>query len=248
LAVRPVALLVALSLLTGCGSSPEPPPASPDQKQAKSRPKGKSQKTKAASPAQDKFGLPARCEKKRWPCLPPPQWVAKLCEDVYPDVALHMFAPRSPWQRFYMLKNAEPFNASGGASLMGDKMRRGEEVIALRRHNARSGFSTSDIGGYDVLRWNGACATVHDGEFQIRPLSDVSHARLEWRGLGLPIRQALEADSGVSATYEERRRQCKGISIGRVSADCEDYTKKLVDEVVRYVRDGGSLPKPAKQP
>ena len=159
-----------------------------------------------------------------------------------------MFAPKSPWQRFYMLKNAEPFNASGGASLMGDKMRRGEEVIALRRHNSRGGFQTSDIGGYDVLRWNGACATVHDGEFQIRPLSDVGHARLEWREIGLPIRQALEADEGVSATYEERRRQCKGISLGRVTADCEDYTKKLVDEVVRYVRDGGRLPKPAKQP
>jgi hypothetical protein len=245
--VRSSALLLSLPLLVGCGSSSEPPPASPDQKRAKSQSTSK-KAAKRAPPGEDAFGLPARCAKKRWPCLPPAKWVDKLCADVYPDVALHMFAPKSPWQRFYMLKNAEPFNASGGASLMGDKMRRGEEVIALRRHNSRGAFQTSDIGGYDVFRWNGACATVHDGEFQIRPLSDVGHARLEWREIGLPIRLALEADEGVSATYEERRRQCKGISLGRVTADCEDYTRKLVDEVVRYVRDGGRLPKPAKKP
>lgn len=244
--MRTAALLLSVSLLASCGSSPEPPAASPDRKQAKARAKAKVEEPEP--PAEDKFGLPARCAKKRWPCLPPPQWVEKLCADVYPDVALHMFAPKSPWQRFYMLKNAEPFNASGGASLMGDKMRRGEEVIALRRHSSRGSFQSSDIGGYDVLRWNGACATVHDGEFQIRPLSDVGHARLEWRELGLPIRQALEADERVAATYEERRRQCRGISLGRVSADCVDYTNKLVDEVVRYVRAGGRLPKPAKKP
>ncbi len=239
--------LVACALL-GCGSSPEPPPAAPSRPTAKATAKKKVEKKANAEPAEDAFGLPARCAKKRWPCLPPPTFVSKLCQDVYPDVALHMFAPKSPWQRFYMLQNAEPFNASGGASLMGHKMRRGEEVIALRRHNSRAGFSTSDIGGYDVLRWNGACATVHDGEFQIRPLSTVGHAHFEWREIGLSIRQALEADPDVAATYEEKRRQCKGISLGRVSADCEDYSKKLVDEVVRYVRDGGKLPKPAKLP
>jgi hypothetical protein len=242
-----IATLLLVTLLTACGSTPEPPPASPSHKLASGRPKAQSS-GKPDAPVEDKFGLPARCAKKKWPCLPPPKWVDKLCQDVYPDVALHMFAPKSPWQRFYMLQNADPFNASGGASLMGDKMRRGEEVIALRRHSSGGSFQTSDIGGYDVLRWNGACATVHDGEFQIRPLSDVGHARLEWRELGLPIRQALESDESISATYEEKRRQCRGISLGRVSADCEGYAQKLVDEVVRYVRGGGRLPKPAKQP
>jgi hypothetical protein len=194
------------------------------------------------------FGLPARCDKPHWPCVPPQKWVARLCEDVYPDVALHMFAPNTPWQRFYMLKTAEPVNASGGASLLGDKIRRGEEVIVLRRNRANGGVQTSDIGGYDVLRWNGACATVHDGEFAVKLPATVGHARLNWRELSLPLRQALEADPNVGAVYVEKRRQCRTAGIGRVTADCETYDNKLVDEVVRYVRDGGKLPKPTKIP
>jgi hypothetical protein len=174
--------------------------------------------------------------------------VERLCQDVYPDVALHLFAPNTPWQRFYMLSTAEPVNASGGASLIGDKIHRGEEVIVLRRNGAKSGVSTSDIGGYDVLRWNGACATVHDGEFAVRPPPSVGHAYLNWRELGLPLRLALEADSNVGAVYAEKRRQCRTAVIGRITEDCETYDKKLVDEVVRYVRRGGKLPKPEKVP
>jgi hypothetical protein len=36
--------------------------------------------------------------------------------------------------------------------------------------------------------------------------------------------------------------------VGRVSADCEDYDKKLAEEVVRQVRAGTKLPPPKKIP
>jgi hypothetical protein len=78
-------------------------------------------KTKPAPPP-----FPRRCASKKGECLPPPEWVAKLCEDVYPDLALHLFAARTPWKRLYMAARAEPFNASGGASLMGEMMQPGE--------------------------------------------------------------------------------------------------------------------------
>jgi hypothetical protein len=147
-----------------------------------------------------------------------------------------------------MLHNAEPFNASGGASLLGEKMRRGEEVIALRRRNARTGVQVSDIAGWDVLRWNGACASIHDGEFTTEPPRTLGAARIEWRALGLESRLAFEADPTFQELYEARRRSCKGISVGRVSADCEDYDKKLAEEVVRQVRAGAKLPTPKKIP
>lgn len=235
---------LAAALLMACGSSNSQPSKSPAVKTVAHSTQRVAPRKSAVTAA----GLPARCERAQWPCTPPRAWVARLCEDVYPDVALHMFSPESPWQRFYLLKDSEPVNASGGASLLGDKMRRGEEVIVLKRNRTNNGVFTSDIGGYDILRWNGACATVHDGEFAVKPLAYVGHAYLNWRELGLPLRQALEADPTVGAVYLEKRRQCRSASVGRVTADCEDYDRKLVEHVVRYVRDGGKLPKPTKTP
>jgi hypothetical protein len=244
--VRIVWCLIA-SFFIACGGAHKSRPSSAKSSKpvVRSVPAARTEKPK---PAVNANGIPGHCDKKRWPCVPSPRWVQRLCEDVYPDVALHMFAPNTPWQRFYLLKNAEPVNASGGASLLGDKMLRGEEVIVLRRNGKHSGVETSDIGGYDVLRWNGACATVHDGEFALKPPQDIHFAHLEWRELGLPMRQVLEADPNLGAVYEEKRRQCHGKITGQISAGCEEYDKKFANEIVRYVRQGGKLAKPIKVP
>jgi hypothetical protein len=233
-------------LVFGCGSSAEPPARHADSSNAKQA--EVSDDEPSQEPAEKKKVLPWRCRKSKPPCMPPPTFVKRLCQDVYPDVALHMFKPGSPWRRFYMLHNAEPYNASGGASLLGDKMRRGEEVIALVRRNPRSGVQVSDIAGWDVLRWNGACATIHDGEFSTEEPSEVRHARVDWRSLGLEVRQAFEADPSFAEIYETRRKACKGISVGRVTAECETNDKLMADEIVRHVRNGMKLPKPAKIP
>jgi len=200
--------------------------------------------------AQVRAKIPKRCSKRkqRGECLPPVVWVNKLCNDVYPDVALHMFKPGTPWQRFYMLARAEPFNASGGASLLGDKLEMGEEVIALRRRANDGEMQIGDQSGYDVLRWNGACATIHDGDFSTTPPREVRHSRVEWRKLSVDMRNALEAEPEIQATYEERRRHCRGATLGEVTADCEKFDKRLVEEVVRHVRTGAPLPGPVKAP
>jgi hypothetical protein len=245
-----IVLLVAFVL--GCGSSPERPPASPGKSQSSARAKrsGKqSSMRKSKNRKRSASVIPVKCskKKKRPMCLPPPSWVTRLCDNVYPDVALHMFQPGTPWVRLYMRHNAQPFNASGGMSMLGDKMQRGEEVIALRRRDSNS-MQMNDISGFDVLRWNGACATIHDGEFSTSSPDEVVNARVEWRELGLPLRQKLEAQPEILETYKARRKACVGRNMGQVSADCEEFDKKLVEEVVRYVRSGADLPKPAKHP
>ena len=235
-----------LGVVVGCGSTPEPPAEHAQSEKHASATVSDDAPTQ--EPAEKQKVIPWRCRKSKPPCMPPPTFVKRLCQDVYPDVALHMFKPGTPWRRFYMLHNAEPFNASGGASLMGEKMRRGEEVIALLRRNPRNGVQVSDIAGWDVLRWNGACATIHDGEFSTDAPSNLGHARVEWRSLGLEIRQAFEANSSFEEIYEARRKSCKGISVGRVTAECEENDKLMADEIVRRVRDGFVLPTPAKIP
>lgn len=233
------------ALVVACGSAPEKPAAAPTPKPRRvaHAPRKPARKPLAKRPL-----IPQDCAKKKSLCLPPASWVTRLCDDVYADVALHMFRPGTPWLRLYMRAKAQPFNASGGMSLIGEPMQRGEEVIALRRRNTRSGMQVSDIAGYDVLRWNGACATIHDGDFTSTSPDEIVNARVEWRELGLELRQLLEARPDIGETYKARRKHCRGHAIGRVSAECEEYDRMLVDDVVRYVRSGAELPKPAKAP
>ena len=145
---------------------------------------------------------------------------------------------------------AEPFNASGGSSLLGDKLERGEEVIALKRRSESDGqIQVGDNNaGYDVLRWNGACATIHDGDFAEDRPSHIVQSKVEWRRLGVPQRQHLEHQPAISAAYEARRKSCHGFSMGRVSGDCESNDKLLMQEVVRYIQSGHSLPEASRMP
>jgi hypothetical protein len=251
LTMRHVKFVVLLSVLFGCGSSP--PARSADSEDTSEERPRKSKKTAAKddedeAPAKRVRPIPKRCSKKRGDCMPPKRWVERLCQDIYPDVALHMFRPRTPWKRLYMTARAEPFNASGGMSLLGDKLEPGEEVIALRRRGNDGSFQVGDTAGYDVLRWNGACATIHDGDFSDEAPRQVRYPRLEWRLIGLDLRLALEKRPEISETYEARRKSCRGKSIGQVSQACEEDDKAFYASIVEYVQSGKRLPRPTKTP
>jgi len=243
--MRTIISCLVLGLLTACGSSLS------EGEKASAPVETASAKESGSDPS--KPGIPTQCargKKHRGECLPPPGWVKRLCDDVYPDVALHMFTPGTPWKRLYMLARAEPFNASGGASLLGDKLERGEEVIALKRRSESDGqIQVGDNNaGYDILRWNGACATIHDGDFAEDRPSRIVQSKVEWRRLGLPLRQQLEAQPSIAAAYEARRKSCHGFSMGQVTGDCESNDKLLMDEVVRYIQSGPALPAASRMP
>lgn len=240
---------IALGLsLVGCGGSSEKPPESPSSKsvalaEPKSKPKPRPRAKKEPATL-----FPQRCTMKRGECLPPAEWVNKLCDNIYPDLALHFFAPKTPWQRLYMTARADPFNASGGMSLMGDKLEPGEEVIALRRRDATKMQSTGENAGYDVLRWNGACATIHDDDFTEEPPSNLRSAPIDWRRLSVEMRNALEAIPEIGEVYELRHQKCRGKSVGIISDQCELYDKKLSEVVAMKVRSGAKLPQPKQVP
>jgi hypothetical protein len=243
-AMRTFISCLVLGLATACGSAVSN--GEPDS--AADEPVEKEAAVKDAKPK-----IPKRCakgKKHRQECLPPQGWVKRLCDDVYPDVALHMFEPGTPWKRLYMVARAEPFNASGGSSLLGDKLERGEEVIALKRRSENDGgIQVGDNNaGYDVLRWNGACATIHDGDFAEDRPSHIVQSKVEWRRLGVPLRQHLEAQPAISAAYEARRKSCRGFSMGKVAGDCESNDKLLMQEVVRYIQTGPNLPEASRLP
>jgi hypothetical protein len=200
--------------------------------------------------------IPGDCSGDSETCVPPSPWVSKLCNGVYPEVALHMFRKGTPWTRLFSKARAPAFNtASGSPSLSDEKVDMHEELIALRRNDDGRGMRAGEmqmgeIAGYDVLRWNGSCVTLHDGEFSTKPprRGRVAHSRIEWRWLSDPIRSALQTDGDVHEAYLARRKECRGATMGTVSKECVKQDNQLVDAIVAYVRSGGDLPEPSEHP
>ena len=195
--------------------------------------------------------LPEGCGEEGEDCLPPEAWVDKLCGGVHPELALHMFRGGSPWKRLYSRAIAPAFNGSGGPSISDERVQKGEELIALRRNtdSKRSNVGEMSIGytaGYDLLRWNGSCVTLHDGEFSSKPPRRRQHARVDWRSLGDRVQSTLREDELISRAYIARRKECRGITIGNVTRKCVEQDKSLIKAVVDYVRAGGELPEPSE--
>jgi hypothetical protein len=195
---------------------------------------------------------PNRCDDESIDCMPPSKWVNKLCGGIHPEVALHMFRGGSPWKRLYSRARAPAFNGTGGPSLPDETVAMGEELIALRRNgdtrqSSAGEMSIGDTAGYDLLRWNGSCVTLHDGEFSTKPPRRRKHAHVEWKALGDEVMSALRTDGPVRRAFVARRKECKGATIGRVTKKCVEQEQTLVTAIVDYVRSGGELPEPSER-
>ncbi len=193
--------------------------------------------------------IPTECAKGDSPfCVPDKGFVSRLCMDVFPGVALVMFRQGTPWTRGYLTRKTEAWNASGGAAPQGE-LEFDEEVILLRKRGATGGIQVSGAGGgYDVLRWDGACVTLAEEEVTLSKPPTPKTAKIVWRWIDDELREAMKEDSGVRDAFRSRNRECKGATMGEVSLKCVKADDALGKAVEVYVRGGGQLPTPAKRP
>lgn len=265
--MRIASLLALLAALVACGSEATPKAASPDdssasevafedgssdREQTKKRKRRRSARLAEAEVRTAESLLPDSCNDDDEDCLPPEPFVAKLCSGIHPELALHMFRGGSPWKRLYSRAVAPAFNGAGGPSISDERIQRGEELIALRRNTdakrSKSGeMSIGATAGYDLLRWNGSCVTLHDGEFTSKaPRRGLRHANVDWRSLGDAVQSTLREDELISRAIVARRKECRGITLGNVTRKCVEQEKTLVAAIVDYVRAGGELPAPSE--
>lgn len=269
--MRIASLLALLAMLVACGSEATPNAVSPDDglaseeawadgsgaeraSQSKHAQKKRQRRSRArlaeAEVRTAESLLPEGCNEADEDCLPPESFVNKLCSGIHPELALHMFRGGSPWKRLYSRATAPAFNGAGGPSISDERVQRGEELIALRRNTdaKRSKTGEMSIGataGYDLLRWNGSCVTLHDGEFSSKPpRRGLRHANVDWRSLGDAVQSTLREDELIGRAIVARRKECRGITLGNVSRKCVEQEKSLVAAIVDYVRAGGNLPVP----
>ena len=242
----------AVLFATGCAGGGAEEPRSPEpviSSVVAPTPTSNAAAAAAAADADERVPLPTDCDpaSPEGLCVPPLSFVKRLCRGLYPDVALKMFGKESPWTRRWLRGDVEAWNASGGLSST-EKLVFDEEVLVMSRRVQNKGAMqvSGSGGGYDVLRWDGSCASLADGEITSRAPPRSKHAKIPWRNLGEPVRRALLADPKILERDEERRKQCKGL--GDVSKPCVKAEAQLTTAIVDYVRKGGAVPDPERAP
>ncbi len=195
--------------------------------------------------------MPTRCSDASVDgyCLPPPYLAKALCNEDWATVALVMFQKGTPWKRGYSVTTSAAWNASGGAS-SNEAMAMYEELVVLRRRGPESsGIQVSGAGtSYDVLRWDGSCVTLQDGELTFQVPPKVTSARVVPKRLEVHVRDALKDTPELEKLFRAHRKECKGVTLGDVSKECVKVDGQLSLAIAGYVRDHGGLPEPHKLP
>ena len=248
-----VPLMVSLSACGGSKPAAEQPEPSSTATEDSDAPAAAGETSEAAAPAESAdpaAAIPTKCAKAGAVCTPSFKFVQKLCNGSFPGVALYLFGNNSPWTRGYLTRKTKAWNASGGVSSENAWLEFDEEVLVLQERKADSGgMQVSGAGGgYDVLRWDGTCATLSGEELTMNKPPAAKTPRVEWRFLDDNVQEALRADEGVQTAVTARKKECKGATSGDVSLKCVKADEKLSAVIIDFVRKGGSVPVPTKQP
>jgi hypothetical protein len=187
-------------------------------------------------------------------CMPERTYAKKLCGGTYPEVALGLFGKGTPFTRIYLAGDVEAWNASGGRAHRA-KLAFDEEVLVLSKHGAAATggiVMTGAQASYDVLRWDGTCVSVMEGEVTTRRPPTPKPAEITFSRLEETTRRALLATPKVKTTYEAVGKACSAAaSMTATAADkksCEKADRAFSLAIVEAIRSGASLPAPGRRP
>ena len=204
----------------------------------------------AAEAAQGE-AMPTACEgegqiKNAKLCVVPKTFSKKLCSGTYPEIALSMFAKGTPWTRLWLAGDVEAWNASGGRTAR-TKLSFDEEVVILAKHGAAQNggiVMTGAMASYDVLRFDGSCVSVLEGELTTARPPVAKPAVIPWSRLEEGTRHALLSSPKVKASEAAFEKACNMSD----KKACEKAERAFTQAVLEHVRSGVSLPEPSRRP
>ncbi|RLB51750.1 MAG: hypothetical protein DRI90_22705 [Deltaproteobacteria bacterium] len=252
LTVRSTAWLVWLPLLS-CASADRPaetpPPAGLNETVIPQDIEPVSTPTPMASePVEQPMSLPQTCaDQSAEMCVPPPDFIGRLCATRHPNVALAMFKKDTPWTRAYVrVREMEAWYVPAGRSRP-LTLKFAEEVLIIADRSARpEGMKVSGSGSYDVYRWDGSCVSVMSDEVSLRPPGTPDVAIITWRHLDDGIRDALMEHRKIQFRNDLRLKSCKENTAAK---QCQRALRGLSRMVADFVRRGtGELPLPDTLP
>jgi hypothetical protein len=192
--------------------------------------------------------VPTECTQQGDLCLVPREFAERLCAGKYQDLALYLFGKGQPWSRGYIrVEELDALNTYGGP--VSGHLTYGEEVLIVGRRGGRGskGVQVSGGGGYQVLRWDGTCATLADHEIVKYQPRTPGGAPITWKYLAEATRESLLADEGIVKARESHREKCHGVRFGHDRA-CDRASERLDDRIRVAVRSGLQVPVPERLP
>jgi hypothetical protein len=243
--------------LLGCGANrTAPAPAVPESapRPVASRGADKARLTRDLDSASEqtapKARLPELCTGEGKDCYPPDDFVRLLCQRKYPGVALKLFDKSAPWQHGWVtVKDTAAFNSYGGPSAA-TRLEFLEEFIVLRLRQSKYREMVADMPvSYDILRFDGTCATLAADEFMTRkPVLPPRYAPLVWSQIDPAIRRDLSQDAMIERARINQTEACHGSLLTGGQVACRDATLKLARAIVNAVKSGLALPVPDELP
>jgi hypothetical protein len=194
--------------------------------------------------------LPRSCSGSSRRCVPPEDFVAALCQDKYPSVAVAMFEKSAPWQHVYVkVADTAQVNVFGGP-IGGTRLEFLEEVVVLRHRVIHYGeMQVSLPDAYDVLRLDGTCASLAEDEFMShRPALRPKYAPIVWQQIDGAMREVLVQHAPVDQAREGQYRACRGSFLGGGGTECKEATLKLARAIMTVLGQGVTLPAPHTLP
>ena len=193
-------------------------------------------------------GLPTECYTQGELCLPPPDFVDRLCRAAHVGTAIRLFAKSSPFTRAYVrMREVRALNLRGGPG-SDTNLLFAEEVLLLARYGGSEGVQVSGDGGYDVLRWDGTCATLSSDELVTRVPAPPRHARFAWKYIDDAIQKALLQNEAIRSARAAELKRCRASSDNELSPSCREAAERLNNHVVVAIRKGMDLPHPEYAP
>lgn len=254
--MRSVAIFAAaiFVLVTACGSSAPHPraqaAATPAPNLSRAVRAEKSPKARAPEQTVVQAELPRNCTRDGRACYPPQEFVRALCKKKYQGVAIAMFEKGTPWRHAYIkVKDVAPVNSLGGPNGFA-RLEFLEEVLLLREREIKQRQMIVDVpNSYDVLRFDGTCATLAEDEFMTKkPYVRPRYAPVIWQQIDAPLRQALTQIPKVDQAADAQTQACRGSFLAGGGEPCKDATQQLARAIVAALGEGLELPPPTNLP
>ncbi len=161
-------------------------------------------------------------------CSITPKEVTEVCSSVSPTRAAHLFVRNEKLALGYLTRNMATWSTAAKVRSTMSNASFDEEVLVLAERRSRGGVIVSGAAvSYEVLRWDGTCATLMGNELTYAkaplPVRGVRIERLE-----LDAQEALLSDPRIHQASDRADAACKKEG----SQKCEVARRQLGAAVV----------------